>query len=158
MNDIKTRLDAARQMYYRLVLLVGSARSGKTSFLKAIAASQSAPLINVGLELSNRMLEVAEAQRPIETPKLLDEILRDTKDLVLLDNIEILFDVTLKQDALRLLQKVSRNRTVVAAWCGSIEKTFITYATPDHPEFRKHPIKDFLVVDPQAAQSGDSAR
>ena len=69
LNEVKAQLAAAREMYYRLVLLVGPARSGKTSMLKSIAASESAPLVNVGLELSNRMLEVAEAQRAIETPK-----------------------------------------------------------------------------------------
>lgn len=133
MNEIRTRLDAAQQMYYRLILLIGPVRSGKTSVLKAIAATEGAPLVNLGLELSKRMLEIAEAQRALNTPRLLDEIVRDKEDLVLLDNIEILFDVTIKQDALRLLQKISRNRTVVAAWCGSIEKTSITYGKPDHP-------------------------
>jgi hypothetical protein len=38
--------------------------------------------------------------------------------LVLLDNIELLFDVHLKQDPLRLLQGLSRNKTVVATWNG----------------------------------------
>ncbi|MEN6474686.1 MAG: BREX-3 system P-loop-containing protein BrxF, partial [Syntrophaceae bacterium] len=40
--------------------------------------------------------------------------------VVLLDNIEILFDVSLKQDPLRLLQGLSRNTTLVAAWSGEI--------------------------------------
>ena len=103
------------------------------------------------------MLEIAEAQRPLDTPRLLDEMVRDTGELVLLDNIEILFDVALKQDALRLLQRISRNRTVVAAWSGLIERNSITYATPDHPEYRKYPIKDFLVLSPQVAPLGESA-
>jgi len=41
-------------------------------------------------------------------------------DVVLLDNVEVLFDVSLKQDPLRLLQGLSRNKTVVAAWSGEI--------------------------------------
>ena len=36
--------------------------------------------------------------------------------MILLDNIEVIFDVALKQDPLRLLQRLSRNKTVVAAW------------------------------------------
>jgi len=69
--------------------------------------------------------------------------------LVLLDNIEILFDVHLKQDPLRLLQGLSRNRTVVAAWNGSIVDGHMTYAVPDHPEYRRYPIRDFLVASPE---------
>ena len=69
--------------------------------------------------------------------------------LVLLDNIEILFDVHLKQDPLRLLQGLSRNKTVVAAWNGSIVDGHMTYAVPDHPEYRRYPIRDFLVASPE---------
>jgi hypothetical protein len=71
-----------------------------------------------------------------------------TGELVLLDNIEILFDVHLKQDPLRLLQGLSRNKTVVAAWNGSIVDGHMTYAVPDHPEYRRYPIRDFLVASP----------
>ena len=38
---------------------------------------------------------------------------------MLLDHLEILFDPALEQDPLRLLQGVSRDRTVVAAWPGT---------------------------------------
>jgi hypothetical protein len=67
------------------------------------------------------MLDLTERQRALQLPRLLGEIVGEaTGELVLLDNIEILFDVHLKQDPLRLLQGLSRNKTVVAAWNGSI--------------------------------------
>jgi hypothetical protein len=66
--------------------------------------------------------------------------------VILLDNIEILFDVSLRQDPLRILQGFSRNKTVVAAWDGSIDNEYIIYATPDHPEYRRYRFRDFLVV------------
>ena len=64
-------------------------------------------------------------------------------------NIEILFDVSLKQDPLRLLQGLSRNKTVVAAWNGSIVDNSLTYAAPAHPEYRRYPARDFLVASPE---------
>jgi hypothetical protein len=70
---------------------------------------------------------------------------------VLLDNIEILFDVSLKQDPLRLLQGLSRNTTLVVIWSGSIERGNLVYATPDHLEYKRYPVKDFLVVTPETA-------
>jgi hypothetical protein len=72
--------------------------------------------------------------------------------LVLLDNIEILFDVHLKQDPLRLLQRLSRNKTVVAAWNGTIVDGHMTYAVPDHHEYRRYPIRDFLVASPEVTR------
>jgi hypothetical protein len=71
-------------------------------------------------------------QPALQVPPLLGAIVGEaTGELVLLDNIEILFDVHLKQDPLRLLQGLSRNQTVVAAWNGSIVDGHVTYAVPD---------------------------
>jgi hypothetical protein len=67
------------------------------------------------------------------------------KDTVLLDNTEILFDPVLQQDPLRLLQQVSRNRTIVAAWNGKFEGGTLIYAEPDHPEYRKYYEVDALI-------------
>lgn len=55
--------------------------------------------------------------------------------MVLLDNLEILFDTALEVEALRLLQVSSRNRTVVASWNGSFRDGTLAYAEPGHPEF-----------------------
>ncbi|MGB7296512.1 MAG: BREX-3 system P-loop-containing protein BrxF [Candidatus Aminicenantales bacterium] len=71
--------------------------------------------------------------------------------VVLLGNIEVLLDVSLKQDPLLLLQGLSRNKTVVAAWSGSIDGEHMVYATPDHPEYKRYPIRDFLIVNPEVA-------
>ena len=55
----------------------------------------------------------------------------------------------LKQDPLKLLQGISRNKTVVAAWNGTIVDDYFTYAAPGHPEYRRYPMRDFLVVSPE---------
>ena len=72
-------------------------------------------------------------------------------DVVLLDNIEVLFDVALKQDPLRLLQGLSRNKTVVAAWSGSVNADHLIYSTPGHPEYRRYATRGVMVVQPEAA-------
>lgn len=60
---------------------------------------------------------------------------------------EILFDITLRQNPLQLLKNLSRNRTVVAAWNGSVENGYLTYAAPRHPEYRRYQMQDFLMID-----------
>jgi ABC-type hemin transport system ATPase subunit len=115
-DRIIKRIGQAAELYHRLVVLVAPAGSGKTAALQDVHARTMAPLVNVNLELSRRMLDLTERQRALQLPRLLAEIV-DTSatDMVLLDNIEVLFDVSLKQDPLRLLQGLSRNKTVVAA-------------------------------------------
>lgn len=145
-------IDQAAQLYYRLVMLVTPAGAGKTAALQDVHERTAAPLLNVNLELSRQMLELTERQRALQLPQLLREIVHAVEgEVVLLDNIELLFDVTLRQDPLRLLQGLSRNKTLIVAWNGSIDGGRITYAVPDHPEYRRYPIRDFLVVNPEAA-------
>jgi len=140
----------AAALYHRLVMLVAPAGSGKTVALQEIRERTSAPIVNVNLDLSRRMLDLTDRQRALQLPRLLGEIVgASITDVVLLDNIEVLFDVSLKQDPLRLLQGLSRNQTVVVAWGGVISGGHLIYARPDHPEYRRYPIRDFLVVNPE---------
>lgn len=140
-------IDHAAKLYYRLVVLVGLPGTGKTSLMQDIHARTSAPLINVNLNLSKRLLDLTERQRALQLPRILSEILdAPAVEVVLLDNIEILFDLSLKQDPLRLLQGISRNKTVVASWSGLVDREYIAYAEPGHPEYKRYPLQDFLVV------------
>ncbi|MBT9133767.1 MAG: hypothetical protein DDT38_00493 [Firmicutes bacterium] len=149
------KIGEAAELYYRLVLLVAPVGAGKTAALQDVHVRLMAPLVNVNLELSQCMLGLTSRQRALQLPRLLQDICvlnaeRQTCPVILLDNIELLFAVSLAQDPLRLLQGLSRNKTVVTAWGGSIAGSSLVYATPDHPEYRRYPLRDFLVVHPKA--------
>ncbi len=149
-DKILRQLDHAAGIYYRLILVVAPAGEGKTVALLDVQDRTDAPLVNVNLELSRRMLDLTERQRALELPRLLRELVSKSEgEMILLDNIEILFDVGLKQDPLRLLQGLSRSKTVVAAWNGTINYDSLTYAAAAHPEYRRYPMRDFLVVSPE---------
>jgi hypothetical protein len=149
-DRIIEKIAQAAELYHRLVILIAPAGAGKTAALQDVHERTSAPLVNVNLELSRRMLDLTERQRALQLPRLLSEIvMAPTGEVILLDNVEVLFDVSLKQDPLRLLQGLSRNKTVVAAWSGAIDGEHMLYATPDHPEYKRYPLRDFLVVNPE---------
>ncbi len=145
-------IDQAAGLYHRLVLVVAPAGAGKTWALQEVVRNRGTTVVNVNLELSRRMLDLTVRQRALQVPRLLDEIVSQAAgEPVFLDNIEILFDVSLQQDPLRLLQGISRNRTIVAAWNGSVQNDWLVYAAPDHPECRRYPVKDLVLVCPELA-------
>jgi len=151
-DQIMGRLEQAAELYHRLILVVAPAGGGKTTALQDVSNRTGASLVNVNLALSVRMLELTERQRALQLPRLLQEIVDDNSNrLILLDNIEVVFDVALKQDPLRLLQGLSRNKTMVVAWNGSIGKGLLTYAKPNHPEYRRYPMGDLLVISAEVA-------
>jgi hypothetical protein len=149
-DQIIGQIKHATELYHRLVLVVAPAGAGKTTALQDVQERAGAPLINVNLELSRRMLDLTESQRALRLPRLLMEIVNDAAgDVVLLDNIEILFDVSLKQDPLRLLQGLSRNKTIVASWNGMSVKGRLEYGEPWHEEFKcyaKEDLKGILII------------
>ena len=150
-ENVLGRLDGAEELYYRLILVAAPSGAGKTEALRNVAESTGARLVNLNLELSRRMLDLTERERALRLPDLLNEVVGRDEPLVLLDNIEILFDAVLRQDPLRLLQGVSRNRTIVAAWNGTLENGYLTYASPEHPEHRRYSRDsrgDVVVVSP----------
>jgi hypothetical protein len=151
-DQVVRKIRQVDELYHRLMLVVAAAGTGKTTALQDIQERIGAPLANVNLELSRRMLDLTERQRALQLPRLLREVINDAEgEVVLLDNIEILFDVSLKQDPLRLLQGLSRNKTVVAAWNGAIDGAHMVYAVPGHPEYRRYMVRDFLVASPRAS-------
>ena len=149
-DQIIRKVKQAAELYHRLLLVVAPAGAGKTAALHDVRDRTGAPLVNVNLEVSRQMLELTKRQRALQLPHLLREIVSNGNGkAILLDNIEVIFDVGLKQDPLRLLKGISRNKTVVAAWNGPIVEDSLTYATPGHPEYRRYPMHDFLVASPE---------
>jgi len=135
-NKLEQAIEQAAGQYYRLVVLAGTLGSGKTAVLQSVAQRLGCSLVNVNLELSKKMLELTRTQRSRQVERLLKEVIASAPgDVVLLDNLEILFDIALEVDPLRLLQGSSRNRTIVASWNGSYQDKTLTYAEPGHPEF-----------------------
>src|SRR5260221_12543651 len=121
-EQIIPKADQAEELYYRLILMVAPSGMGKTAALREVAKHTQVRYTNLNLELSQRLLGLTERQRSLQVFRLLNEIVEEKgSQVVLLDNIELLFDTSLRQDPLRLLQSISRNRTVVVSWNGSIE-------------------------------------
>lgn len=160
-NSVKGKvtesLQAAEELYHQLVLLVGASGSGKTAILQAVAINADVLVNNLNLELSVRMLDLTERQRAQRLPFLLNQIVDPDQSTVIFDNIEILFDKSLGVDPLRLLQQVARNRRVLVAWNGDTDLERLTYAEPDHPEYRKYEVSDVLIVSMNGRATIDTA-
>ena len=144
---VRAAAKAGASAYHRLVLVAGPIHSGKTAVLQELAEKEEWPRININLELSERLLEFTQRKRALRAARILSDIVGETAaDAVLLDNIEVLFSPELQQDPLRLLQSLSRNRTIVAAWPGVLDGEHLLYAEPSHPEHRRYPKPEAIVI------------
>jgi hypothetical protein len=146
-TQILHHLENIATMYNRLILLVAPSGKGKTGVLREVESKSNAAYINLNLALSERLLDLTEKQRALQIAKITEDIVAESKHEVrLLDNIEILFDPGLKLDPLRLLKNISRNHVLVVAWNGNADDKYLTYADPDHREYRRYPVNDLLII------------
>lgn len=145
--QLEQAIEQASSQYFRLVILAGPPGSGKTATMQSVAQKIGCQVVNVNLELSKKMLELSRTQRSRQVARLMKEVIEAVSgNVVLLDNLEILFDTGLAVEPLRLLQVSSRNRTVVASWSGSYVAGTLTYAEPGHPEFVQFKQSEAVVI------------
>ena len=133
--------------FHRLVLVCGGPNSGKTRALSSLAQRFGAPTVNLNLVLTQHLLEINVRKRSLQVANIVANVLEGPEDVLILDNTEILFDRTMALDPLRVLQGLSRNRTVVASWAGGVSEGRLVYAVPGHPEFRSYREVDAVIID-----------
>jgi len=137
--ELERLLPQVAHQYYRLLLVVGPLGAGKTPLLKALARQHDIPYLNLNLALSQRLLDLSARERPLRVSALLAEIADGQPGFTLiLDNIELLFDPALYLNPLASLHSLSRNKTLVVAWNGTLRDGILTYAEPGHPEYRRY--------------------
>lgn len=141
---LKQLVDEVAPLHSKLILLIGPPDCGKTALLSGLAEQSRVSVMNLGLELGTRLSRLPNKQRRLQAGNLLREIADEhaSGDLLLVDNIELLFDSTLTINPLDLLKRLAHARRVVAAWPGEHRQggigTRITYAETSHPEHRDY--------------------
>lgn len=126
----------------KLILLTGPPRSGKSNLLGQLAERRQARILSIGAALGRELLTVPRTRRYLHAADQLKELAdrSDSRGLLLLDNIEILFDRTLQLSPLDLLKRHARARRVVAVWPGELQEGRLSYATSGHPEHQDYGI------------------
>lgn len=120
----------------KLVLLIGPPRSGKSDLLARLSDRRKARVLNVGAALGRQLLAIPKTRRHLQTADLLKDLADEAAShgLLLLDNIELLFDRTLQLSPLDLLKRHAHARRVFAVWPGELREDRLSYATTGHPE------------------------
>ena len=131
----------------KLILPVGTSRSGKTQLLRQLSAKLNIEPLNVGLELGRRLAATPNSKRGFSAGELLREIADQerTEDPLLLDNLELLFEPGLQINPLDLVRRLAHSKRVVAVWPGELRGDRLVYADMSHPEHRDYS-RDGVVV------------
>jgi hypothetical protein len=140
LESLNRHVEDVASLNSKLILLVGPPRSGRTTLLNALAARRKTGVLSVGAALGKLLLGVSATRRHIEAGGLFRSLVaaHAVDNLVLLNNIELLFDRTLRLDPLDLLKRQAHARRIVAAWPGEISGGRLVYATMGHSEYQDY--------------------
>lgn len=125
----------------KLIVLAGPRGSGKTNLLRELGDKLGVQPLNVNLELGRRLSATSQAGRGFSAGQLLREIAdneREEDDLLLLDNLELLFDRGLQINPLDLIKRLAHSKRVVAVWPGELRGNRLYYAEMTHSEYRDY--------------------
>jgi len=149
-SDIQQALDEtirfAANGRHRLLLVIGEAASGKTTFLRGIATERAMQFLSLGEPLGVRLMEITPRTRPLIIEETVRELLDGTRPGVCIDNTDILFDPALRCDPMRLACNVSQNIFVAYSLTGRIEGKRFVHGHPDHPEFYSEELPSVPII------------
>jgi replicative DNA helicase len=133
-------VDEIAALHSKLILLVGRPGCGKTALMAELANRRGAKVMNVGAALGRRLAALPQQQRALQAFVSMRELADEyaSSGLLLLDNIELLFDPMLKIEPLDLLKRHAHARRVVAVWPGELRDGRLIYAEIGHPEYRDY--------------------
>lgn len=145
-EELERLADDVSALHNKLILLVGRPGSGKSALLKELGSRRGQHVLHVGKELGRRLATCPVVQRPLTAPTLLRELVEshNSNDLLLLDNVELLFDRTLQLDPLDLIKQLARSRSVVAVWPGLLKDGRLIYAEMGHPEHQDYALEGLV--------------
>lgn len=147
-------IEEVSDLQSKLILVVGD--RGKTGLLRALARRLNVSPINVGVKLGHRLAATPFSDRGFSTNELLREITDNGRDgtALLLDNLEVLFEPSLKVNPLNVIKLLAHSRSVIAAWPGEIRGERLIYADIGHPEHRDYTRDGIVIFEPAQSHQG----
>ena len=141
-EKLENLVDDITSLNSKLVLLIGPPRSGKSGLLAQLSERRDTPVLNVAATLGRQLLAIPSTRRHLQAADLLNDLGDQTarQGLLLLDNIELLFDRTLHLNPLDLLKRHAHAGRVVAVWPGELRENRLSYAATGHPEHQDYGI------------------
>lgn len=138
-KELKKMAGSLSEQYYKLILLVGTGGTGKTSLINEICRNDAYTYANLSLALSEKLKEVPIAERGYFVQDFIDDIIRSVSgEFLVLDNIELIFSKHLQIDPLGTLKNIAKYRKTIVAWPGSIKHGQLIFAEPAHEDYVKY--------------------
>ncbi|MFQ6039824.1 MAG: BREX-3 system P-loop-containing protein BrxF [Candidatus Poribacteria bacterium] len=147
--NIAMLLKKIQSGYYHLGILPVTTEMDEEKIATQIAQLSGGSTLNVGLKLSELLMELPSSQRAVRAPSELQALL-PTAPYIVLYHLPILYHPELQLNVFRLLLQLSRNVPIIALLPCRYDDRWLWYAELGHPEYQQHAREDLYII--QAAK------
>lgn len=143
---IKTTISLLDTNYEKLVFILIKQDSDWICTHDLLKQEFDVDILNISYELAKRLLTEKESRYPFLISTKLREILADfSPQLLILRNIEFLFEPSLKLNVIPALKNISRHQAIIVLWPGEFIDRYLIYSAPGHPEHQRGYVGDVPV-------------
>ena len=121
-QDIKERWESLQADEERILFIVGGPGSGKSKLIRELAEQDGWKYIEAKELIDDEFLEIARDLRPDMAKDVMCKALKACgSDVILLDNVNVLFAPILNLKPIELLKTVSAMYPIVVGWRGRFD-------------------------------------
>jgi len=142
---IMSLITLARNHAEQLILVCDGGWQDRSMVLQEVASEQGLVYTAIGLPFAKALLGQSPRDRSLSAIEMLDNLSSSSSAGLALDHIEILFEPDLHIDPLRSVQALALRHLVLLSWPGKHSSGRLSYAEPEHLEYRTYPVDNILV-------------
>ena len=124
--------------------VIEQTRQGVFMLAPKVTVPLTAPVVNIGLMLGERLYKAKADGSPVNIANELDAILGEEHRDMTLANTDILFSPEYELDVIKLLLQLGRNQRFYMQWPGEITGEKLIYSEPGRFDFKEYNIKDYV--------------
>ena len=143
LEEILEKLSVINKGYYRLLLVVGQTGIGKTELLGRLHKLYECHFLNLNLELASEILKGGLKKQDLDVIRTIKRLIEPTtKDCIIIDNTEILFQKLLNCNPINVFKHLSREKTLIVSLNGILDRGYLIHGNPKHSEFLRYNLRE----------------
>lgn len=141
-------IKSASNDHFKLIIISGGFKSGKTHLLKKLAIDFEYLYLNLNLLLSKKLLQINEDSYVTQSQDVIKEIFDDLNDkIILVDNIELLFSKEVASlNPVEVFKNLARDKLIIMSLPGKLKGDKIEYSTLDRIDYKLMDVSGLTVI------------
>ena len=146
--QLRIAVQQAQSSYHRLVVLVDNKDQFNNDALNVLCNNLNYGYLNIGICLGQELAKLNKEHRSLKASGVLDDILQAVDfDCIILNRLDILFEPTLQLKPFAILERLSRNKSIIVCWPGKYDGENLSYSETGRKDYFSTPQTNLILIE-----------